>query len=377
MAKSCHLICGEDDFQVEIEARKLVDRLVTPDRRDFGLEIVDGRVESVDACAAAIRQCLQSVATDGLFGGGEKLTWFREPAFLAQDRLGKSTVVKERLEDLVACIKAGLPEGRTLLLTTFRINRASALFKAFQAAGEVQDFGSNLRPRQREDAARQRLAEWLPRVGLQMTAEARSLFLARVGVDSRLLVNELEKLRCYCGEGATASAADVQAVVSLGREAEIWGILDAFGDRDASRLIAQLRAQLGQSESPIGVVTMLESRVSELLIVRQALDRGWAAPGSTGMALNWRDLPPAIEAWFAAADTDFRRMNPYRAGRLAAQAGNWTLRELRWARHLLIGLREALVSSSLPGDWLAETRLLQAIGTRRPARRRAAAAMGR
>jgi DNA polymerase-3 subunit delta len=210
-----------------------------------------------------------------------------------------------------------------------------------------------------------------------MTAEARALFLARVGVDSRLLVSELEKLRCYCGEGATAGADDVQAVVSLGREAEIWGILDAFGDRDAPRLTAQLRTQLGQSESPIGLVSMLESRVSELLIVRQALDRGWAAPGSTGMALNWRDLPPAIEAWFTASDNDFRRMNPYRAGRLAAQAVHWSLRELRWARHLLVGLREALVSSSLPGGWLTETRLLQAIGTRRPARGRAAAPMGR
>ncbi len=374
MARSCHLICGEDDFQVEIAARKLVDRLVAPEQRAFGLEIVDGRVESVDACAAAIRQCLQSVATDGLFGGGEKLTWFREPAFLVQERLGRSDSVKERLADLAACVKAGLPEGQTLLLTTFRINRASALFKAFQAAGEVQDFGGNLRPRQREQAARQRLAEWLPRVGLQMTPEARALFLARVGVDSRLLVSELEKLRCYCGEGATASASDVQAVVSLGREAEIWGILDAFGERDAPLLIAQLRAQLGQSESPIGLVAMLESRVGELLILRQASDRGWATPGSSGMALNWRDLPPAIEAWFAASDRDFRRMNPYRAGRLAAQAAKWSLRELRWARHLLVGLREALVSSSLPGDWLTETRLLQAIERRSATQKRAVAA---
>jgi hypothetical protein len=203
--------------------------------------------------------------------------------------------------------------------------------------------------------------DWLPRIGLDMAPPVRQRFLARTGSDSRLIASELDKLRCYCGDRAAATDADVQAIVSGGKITEIWDLLDAFGRRQDADLIAQLRVQLAQSENPIRLANSLETRITELMVVRESLDRKWAV--SEGYAgLRWTTLPPAIEAWFGSQDNDMRKWPGFRLGKLVAQAGAWTLRDLRVARHLLVELREKLVSSSLPQEWLIEVYLLRALG---------------
>ncbi len=368
MTKNCHLICGEDDFQVGLEAHRMIDALVPPDQRTFGLEVVDGRVETLDESLQVIRRCLESMSMDGLFGGGDKLIWLREPACLSQDRIARSPSTKDLLEELTAKIKAGLPEGQHLLLTTAKINRGSALFKAFAAHGEVNDFGSNLKAKACEARAGRLLDDWLPRVGLTMKPGVRQEFLARAGTDSRQLVSELQKLACYCGSGGEARSADVQAIVSGGQFSEIWNFLDAFGMRRADELIQQLRIQLEQSENPIRLASSLETRVTELLLLREALDRKWAVPAGYA-GLKWSELPPDIEAWLASQEQDIRKWNSYRLSRLVMQANVWTLRELRVARHVLIELREGLVSTNLPKEFLLEVNLIRALG--RKARPRA------
>jgi DNA polymerase III delta subunit len=366
MPKSCYLICGEDDFQIAVEARKIVDRLVSPENRTFGLEVIDGRVETVDESLRAIRQCIEAMTMDGLFGGGNKLIWLREPAFLSNDRVAKSEAVKTLMPDLTAKIKGGLPEGQSLLVTTGKINRASAFFKAFASGGEVTDFGNGLKPRQCEARARQLLDAWLPQVDLTMDNAVKQQFVARVGTDSRQIVSELEKLKCYCGDRLAATADDVQAIVSGGRITEIWDFLDAFGKRQTAALIQQLRIQFTQSESPIRLANSLESKTTELMIVREALDRKWATPGGYA-GLNWTSLPPDIAAWFDSQESDFRKLPSFRITKAVDQAGCWSLRELRAARHLLLELREKLVSSSLPQEWLMEMYLIRALG-QKPAR---------
>lgn len=363
MAGTSHLICGDDDFLVAQAASLLLDRLVPAENRSLALETVDGRVDTVDEGIAAVRRVVESLETPGFFGA-IKLTWLREPSFLGGGRTGDAALMKERVADLTAVVKRGLPDGQVLLVTAARINRNSALFRALQAKGEVQDFGSGAKPYQQAQIAAQRLVELLPRFGLQMDATVRQQFVATVGTSTRILVNELEKLRLYLGKDGPVTAADIQSVSSPGHEAEVWDLLDSFGERKLPLLVASLHAQFDQSDNLIGLVAMLEGRLRDLLIVREALDRGWAVSSGSGgsVQLAWKAVPPDIEAWMTAGDGDFRALNPYRQGRLAAQAGRWTLRELRLARHQLLELREALVSSPLPAELLIENALLRMAG---------------
>lgn len=363
-----YLICGDDEFRVSFAAKELVDKLVPESEREFGLERIDGRVDNAGECQRIIRAVRDALISDGLFSSGNKTVWLRDPAFLTNDRVGRAALIKADLQNLVDRIKEGLPEGQRLIVSTTKVNRASAFFKAFNSVGEVTDFGNNLRARQKNEAAASLLADFLPRVGLEMTPDVRQLFLSRVGNDSRQIVSELEKLACYCGPGKTATADDVRAITCSGAVSEIWDFVDAFANRAHSALMKQIRIQLDQGENAIRLTNSLLTVASDLLAIREGLDRKWAAP--SGQGLSWSGLPPEVSEGLDEGDKDIRSAMGFRVRKLVDQAAAWTLRDLRNARHFLLTLREELVSSNLPPDFLLETRLLQAVGTRRPAQRR-------
>ena len=380
------MICGDDDFLVEQAARQLVDRLVPPDARALGIEVYDGRVGNVDEMTAVLRRTVEAVETPGFFGAG-KLVWLREPAILAPKRRGRKdegdddepdaadgrdpderrNSAESLLETLTARIASGLPEGVTLLVTALKVGRTSAFFKACQAAGEVQDFAGSGKPWEVQKAAVAHLAAWLPRLGLQMADEVRTRYVAQVGTDSRRIASELEKLRAYKGEDPVVSSADVDAVVSPGADADVWSLSDAFGQRDIKATAETLHRLLHQGESPIALVTMLESRLRDLIGLRAALDGKLLTLGGSEQwpRVAWKELPQAFEIWARSGKRDIRASSPTQIGKLTSQASRWSLRELRWARHRVVGLRWALVSSSVPPEFLLDPVLLGLL--RRPA----------
>ncbi len=358
-----YLICGDDEFRVSTATQELLAELVPPADREFGLDRVDGRVDTVDESVAALRAVRDSFVADGLFGGGERTVWFQEPTCLSNERIAKSKDVKEKLADLAAAVKNGLPDGVKLVISVSKVNRASALFKAIASTGEVKDFGNGLKAYQKAEAAAGLLAEYLPKVGLKMSGDVRTIFLARVGTDSRQIVSELQKLACYCGDGKEATAADVAEIVSSGAVSEIWDFVDAFSRRDPKALVRQIRIQLEQGENSIRMVSSLLTCVGQLLAVREAQDRKWAT--RSGASLSWNGLPEELARGFASSDKDVRTLIGFRLRKLLEQADLWTLRELRNARHYLLMLREDLVSLSIPESILLEMKLLQAIGFNR------------
>ena len=365
MAVSLHLVCGSDDFLVEQKARAIVEAGVPVADRTLGLEVLDGRVEKVDEAIAVIRQCMEAVLTPGFFGG-TKLIWLKNATFLnPMVRPGDSESVKERVAELTARIKAGLPEGQRLLVTAVSIARNTAFFKACQAAGEVSDFGSGEKAWEQERLLRERLDGLLRNFGLQMSEEVRERFLQRAGTSTRCQVNELEKLRLFRGSAPGAiTADDVDAIVSIGREAMAWDLTDAVGDRDAVKLMQALRRLQAQDENAIGLVTMTESRIRELIVLRYAIDRQWlqAHESERGPFCKWNEnLPPEADQLLAALPRDPRKTAAFIQKRAAVQATHYTLIELRRARHVLIELREKLVSSSAPPEVLIETALLRLV----------------
>lgn len=366
MAATLHLIYGADDYLVEQKARQIVDASVPEAERALGLEVVQGRVESQDAAIAALRQCLEAVQTAGMFGG-TKLTWLKNASFLNPlASPGDSEGVKARVADLTAHIKAGLPEGQRLLITALSIARNTSFFKACQAAGEVSDFGGGERSWELDKIGRERLDGLLGKFSLRMSEDVRARFLARTGTTTRLMVQELEKLSLYLGRTTDeATAADVAAVVSVGREAEAWDLTDAVGWRDAKGVIASLRQLQTQDENAIKLAAMVETRVRDLIVLRQALDLGWlqVRAGSRGPSCQWRDpLPAEADALLRALPKDPRTVPAFIQGKNADQATRFTLNELRRARHVLIELREKLVSSSTAPDVLIEIALLRIVG---------------
>lgn len=362
--KSAYLICGEDEFRVSLAVKELIDALVPENERDFGLDRIDGRVDTVDATVNMIRSVRDALVSDGLFCAGSKTVWLRDPSFLTNDRVAKSEAVKTALADITDSIKSGLGDGQRLIVSTVKINRSSAFFKAFSGKRcEVKDFGSGLKPRQKNEAAAMLIAEFIPKLGITMEQNVRQVFLARVGTDSRQIVSELEKLACYCGNGKAASIDDVREIVSSGAVSEIWDFVDAFATRNAKALIKQVKIQLEQGENAIRLVNSLLSTACDLLVIREGFEKHWASPEA--MKLNWDSLPEDIADGLQREEKGVFSMTGFPLKKKIDQSSAWTVRDLRNARHYLIELREQLVSCGLSEEFLMETKLLQAIGIKR------------
>ena len=341
------LVCGEDEYLINEEAGRVVAKHVPAAEREFGLEIIEGRCDTVDAMVACVKTALGSTRTAGFFGG--KLTWLRDVTFLGAKRGSDSETVKEAVAELVECVKEGLPEGQRLLVSGCGVSRAGAFFKACQKHGRVVDVGGGEKGYQKLKAVREMLPELLEREGLKMSASTREAFLNRVGTDTRLMVQELAKLRTYLGKPGEATERDVNAVCSIGREAEAWDLLDAWSERQPAPALAALAMLLDQGKNGVYLATMLETRVREMLVFRACMDAGWLE------GARWRtNLPPEAEEVLKSMGSDPRGMNPWMMQKRATQAQKFSLRELRNARVLVMTLREQLVSTQLDERVLLE-----------------------
>jgi len=365
MEGKLYLICGDDDYLVDTAARERINQLVPEADREFGVEIVDGQRDTSDGITEAVNACMESVQTPGFFGA-TKVTWFRDVTFLTGGGRSAGTIAaKEAVQKLTTWLKGGLLSGQTLIITTTKVLRNSTFFKTCQQQGEVQDFGSGHKAWELEKLAGERMDILFEQAGLTVDANARDEFLKRVGHDTRLLVSEVEKLRLYVGVGKRVTVEDVREITSIGREAEAWDLLDAFGERNALGVLTTLNRLSGQRGIGVMLATMLERTVRDLLILREAHDRKWVY-GGTGGACGWsKNLPPEIAALLSALPVNPTATGTWMLKKKLPHALNFTLMELRVARHRILDLREKLVSCALPEMFLLETTLLRIIGNPR------------
>lgn len=364
---SLYLIYGSDEYLVSAKAKKTVSALVPEEERTLKLETVDGIADNADSAIAAITQVLSGLRSLGLFGD-EKVIWLQDATFFADTRVGKTALVQEHVAKLVELIKAGLPPGQTLVITAKGVDKRRAFFKACKAAGELHEFAIPEKSYQADRLAAERLDQLLSKRGLEMTSRAKITFLEKVGPDTRQLVNEVDKLAVFMGPSKRVDVEQVLAIVSSSREALAWDLADAFGKRDLSRALSVLRQLVFQKENVIGLVIGLENRVRELLIYREALEKGWLVNKSGGgrPGLAWADVPPEAEMAFAEhMGRDPRKIHPFRVSLLADQARKFSRKRLMYCLHQVTEAHAKLVSSRIPKEMTLEFLLIRMLATAR------------
>jgi DNA polymerase-3 subunit delta len=295
------------------------------------------------------------------FFGNQKVTWFKDVTFLTDNRTGKSESVKTKLGELTALIKKGLEAGQILIITSPKVDKRYAFYKACKAAGDVSEFSVPDKAYLAEKQAAERLRELVSMSGLKMPQSVMTVFGERVGFDTRRMANEIEKLSIYLGDRKDVKVADIEAVTSSSQSALAWDLADAVGKRKLGRALEILRQLIFQKENTIGLIITIENRIKDLAFYREALDRKWLMmkKGYRGNTLEWSNLPPAVDEVLGSMKKDPRQIHPYRAGLLAAQAGLFSREELTRCRKTAIQAHEKLVSSSVPAQTVLELMLIR------------------
>jgi DNA polymerase-3 subunit delta len=137
------------------------------------------------------------------------------------------------------------------------------------------------------------------------------------GSELRRLDSELRKLADYAA-GRTVTRADVRELV-MGRDVQVWSLLDGLAERRADKALTSLRALYGQGESP------------EALLGRDI------APHYRRLMVA-RELTLASREERSSVDVAALGLNPATVSRWSDQAARFDRAELEHALEILLEL---------------------------------------
>lgn len=116
------------------------------------------------------------------------------------------------------------------------------------------------------------LAAWIRRrvrdKGGDFSWEAVALLDALVGLDLRLLDQEIDKLLIYAND-RQVHEKDVRALVSQARQASIFDLVDCVGRRQADEALRLLHQMLEEEAEPLYLLAMLSRQVRILIQARE------------------------------------------------------------------------------------------------------------
>ncbi len=137
---------------------------------------------------------------------------------------------------------------------------------------------------------------------------AAMLLAGLAGDDLRLVDLEIEKLQLYA-DGRPVTASDVEVLVSRARETDVFALVDCLGRRQTDAALKLLHGLLDDGEAPLYILTMLVRQIRLLVQVSELQLQG----------LENREI------------ADRLRVQPWLAGRLLAQATNFSMTQLMTA----------------------------------------------
>lgn len=335
-------VTGSDEASVKRVAAETASRLA-PGADAFGLEVIDGGVETVDAAVSRTRDAMQALATLP-FLGGTKLVWLKNVSFLADSVTGRSESVGVALEQLCDLLDDGLPEGVTFLCSAVAPDKRRSVYKRLAKSGQLEVHD---KPTLSFGAGEEEIIAWVGqqtrKAGLDLEGEAVELLAARVGLEPSQLFAEIDKL-ALCGRRITAR--DVRELVPATRESGIFDLGNAIFARDLEAAMDTLGQLFYQGEKGVGILlasivpTVRNLMLAKFLLVRHKL------------------RPPAAPQYFSgdlarlpASETDYLprkkdgTLNAYGLGVAAKAAARFELETLQAAFRACAEANRLLISS--------------------------------
>jgi DNA polymerase-3 subunit delta len=354
-----HFLTGSDEAAVRNSAFALA-RELAPDADIFGLETIDGRVESADAAVISVQKTIQALLTLP-FLGGSKLVWLKNANFLADNVSGRSESVLAALATLCEILNSGLPEGVSFLLSAPLADKRRAAFKTLSklAVTQVHDL-PDLGFRGGEEA----IVEWTTaRVherGLQLDADGIEILAARVGLDTLQMESELEKLETAFGKTRRISADEVRLLVPQTREGGIFDLSRAIEKRNLALALETLDQLLRQGENGVGILlAAVVPTVRNLLLVKELLVRYKLSAPMQPQYFAGMLKRLSLEATSHLPKKKDGTINAYGLGIAASHAAHFSLSELEEGFAACADANLQLLRGSLTADVILTRLLIQ------------------
>ncbi|HYL79587.1 MAG TPA: hypothetical protein VEU07_02175, partial [Candidatus Acidoferrum sp.] len=166
----------------------------------------------------------------------ERETWLRETASraVAEGATIPETTGTGLAQTYEETLQRGIAPAAALVLTAEVVDQRRTLFKRISDLGFVIDCGVRSKKawetQMNPDAARAKIREVVKDGKKSIDPEAVSAIVDRTGTSMRALQSEVEKVLLYVGSRPTLTTADVLAVLSSSREANVFDLTNAVSN---------------------------------------------------------------------------------------------------------------------------------------------------
>lgn len=218
------LLWGDADVLKDRALAQLVDEVLDESEREYGLIRLDADEAGLDGVLAEMQS--------GSLMAPRRLLVVREITELTNAQQKK---LAERLVPQPGLMMVMIASKEASERSYGKAPVAADLRRAIEGNGQIVQFRT---PRERD------LPGWavqeMDRLGKTMQYEAAGVLCENVAGDIDRLVRELEKLASYVGERFEVTVADVEAVSVRFRQADIFALMDAIGQKDAATALRLL-----------------------------------------------------------------------------------------------------------------------------------------
>jgi DNA polymerase III subunit delta len=321
-------ICGADDYLVGRLGKERFELLAKDIADEFSREVINGFAANVGEVESAVNRFRDSVQTVSMFGG-KRVVWLKDVNFLADTVTGRAESTLKLVEDLQQILEAINPDETAVLVTAAPVDRRRSFPKWAEKNADFTLVGGD------GDSAGEALAgvalAEAKSLGASFGPGAVELMLAKVGANTRLIVEETRKLATFAGDGATIAEEHVAELTPNVAEGDFFEAAEAFFSGDLRWTLAALHRHFFAGGDARPIISALQNRNRILLQVRALVDAGDVRVGPRGLD----GMPRAQSAYGARfigatekSSYNLFTQNPWYVGKLAGSAKLPSLKRL-------------------------------------------------
>jgi len=293
-AKPFIFVCGADDFLVNRLGKSRYDELTADVTDEFAREIISGFANNVGEVESALNRFRESVQTVSMFGG-KRVVWFKDINFLADSVTGRAESTLKLVEDLQELLASVDPAQVAVVITAAPIDRRRAFPKWCEKTADFTLVGDG---EGGADALAGVILAEARLLGVTFGEGAAQLLLAKVGANTRLLIEETRKLATYASsptvpseasakEGAAAPTvileAHVAELTANTAEGDFFEAAEAFFSGDLKWTLAALHHHFFTGGDARPIISAMQNRNRILLQARALADAGEVRIGPRGL----------------------------------------------------------------------------------------------
>lgn len=250
----CYFFCGEEQFLMDSKIRAIKKKLISPDFEELNFIRIEGKRIPADEIIEACQN--YPVMSD------KKMIVVRECGIFNNAKLNDFSKLVSELEDL--------PDFLCIIFTEREFDKKKEKnLDVFKKNGQIVRFDP-LPPNQIE--------LWLEKMfenaGKRIISRDLTYMVRLCGTSMSAAYNEYNKLINYLGDRVKITKEDIDAVVAKTVEARVFDMLDNVAENRGTKVMEELYALKICGENPSAVLTLLNSRFAELLMVKQLSAEG-------------------------------------------------------------------------------------------------------